>query len=66
VVGFIDEHIRRMITKDEEYLRRKTRLYIRKKYPQASRLKWGDNKEVTGYWYSLPDKKERQFTACKL
>lgn len=55
-----------MFTSKEKYLRRKTRNQIRKTYPNASRLKWGDNNEVTGYWYSLPDKEEQQFTPCKL
>ncbi|MFY0685812.1 MAG: hypothetical protein JXQ90_01535 [Cyclobacteriaceae bacterium] len=54
-----------MITKDEKYLRRKTRLFIRRKYPNASRLKWGDNKDVTGYWYFVPEQ-GMMFTPCKL
>jgi hypothetical protein len=55
-----------MITKDEEYLRRKTRVIIRKIHPNASRLKWGDNQHDTGYWFNIPGKKERIFVACKL
>lgn len=55
-----------MFTREEEYLRRKTRRYIRQKYPNATRLKWGDNNKVTGYWYSVPGKEERQFAPCKL
>jgi hypothetical protein len=55
-----------MITKDENYLRQKTRVFIRSIHPNASRLKWGDNEKVTGYWFNIPGKKEKIFAPCKL